>query len=104
MAYHDRRYEQPSEIVRVRTPRGREVLGVVEEMLGAGRFRIRCSDSKTRMCRVSGKFKRKQWIRPGDVVLIKPWEVESNEKGDVIWKYRAAEIDWMRKRGIIANI
>jgi len=53
---------------------------------------------------VSGKFKRKQWIRPGDVVLIKPWEVESNEKGDVIWKYRAAEIDWMRKRGIIANI
>ncbi len=103
MAYHHG-HEQAPEVVRVRTPRGREVLGVVEEMLGAGRFRIKCSDKKTRMCRVSGKFKRKQWIRPGDVVLVQPWEVESDEKGNVIWKYRFAEIEWLRKRGIISGI
>lgn len=96
--------EQEPEIVRVRIPRGNEVLGLVEEMLGAGRFRINCSDKKTRICRVSGKFKRKQWIRPGDVVLVEPWVVESDQKGDVIWKYRRAEVEWMRNRGLIQNL
>jgi translation initiation factor 1A len=96
--------EQVPEVVRVRIPRGKEILGLVEEMLGAGRFRINCSDKKTRVCRVSGKFKRKQWIRPGDVVLVEPWVVESDEKGDVIWKYRRAEVEWMRKKGLIQNL
>jgi translation initiation factor 1A len=102
--YRPRGKEQVPEVVRVRIPRGTEILGMVEEMLGAGRFRINCSDKKTRICRVSGKFKRKQWIRPGDVVLVEPWVVESDAKGDVIWKYRRAEIEWMRKKGIIQNI
>jgi translation initiation factor 1A len=103
MAFREDEGESP-EVVRVRTPRDKEVIGMVEEMLGGGRFRINCSDKKTRMCRVSGKFKRKQWIRPGDVVLVRPWVVESDEKGDVIWKYRRAEIDWIRKRGLIHNV
>jgi len=104
MAFARRDEGTEGEIVRVRTPRGKEVIGVVEEMLGAGRFRITCNDKKMRMCRVSGKFKRKQWIRPGDVVLVRPWVVESDEKGDVIWKYRRAEIEWMKKKGMIGGI
>lgn len=89
------------EVVRVRTPRESEVLGIVEDMLGGGRFRVNCMDKKTRTCRVSGKFKRRQWIRPGDVVLIKPWEVEGDEKGDVVWKYRRAQIDWLKRKGYL---
>ena len=105
MAYNDYGDEQQGpETIRVRTPRGKEVIGLVDEMLGAGRFRISCSDKKIRVCRVSGKFKRKQWIRPGDVVLVKPWVVESDEKGDVVWKYRRAEVEWMRRRGMMGNI
>lgn len=90
-----------SETVRVRMPRGEEVLGVVEDMLGGGRFRINCIDGKTRICRVSGRFKRRQWIRPGDVVLVKPWEVQEDERGDVIWKYRRAEAEWLRRKGMV---
>jgi translation initiation factor 1A len=103
MAFH-RNESDGAEVVRVRTPKDKELIGIVEEMLGGGRFRINCSDKKTRICRVSGKFKRKQWIRPGDIVLIRPWVVESDEKADVIWKYRRAEIEWMRKRGLIQNV
>ena len=99
--YRPRSKDAYAEVVRVRMPRGKELIGMVEEMLGAGRFRINCSDKKTRICRVSGKFKRKQWIRPGDVVLIEPWEVESDEKGNVVWKYRRAEVEWMRKKGMM---
>jgi translation initiation factor 1A len=86
------------EVTRVRTPQKNEVLGIVEDMLGGGRFRINCTDKKTRTCRVSGKFKRRQWIRPGDVVLVRPWEVEGDEKGDVIWKYKRAQIEWLKKK------
>jgi translation initiation factor 1A len=104
MDYRRRDNEEAGEIVRVKMPRGEEMLGMVEEMLGGGRFRVRCKDGKTRMCRVSGKFKRKQWIRPGDVVLVKPWEVQPEERGDVTWKYRRAEIEWLRKRGLMENL
>ncbi len=103
MAYRNRK-DRGSEIVRVRMPREGELLGIVEDMLGAGRFRINCNDGKTRVCRVSGKFKRKQWIRPGDIVLIRPWEVQEDERGDVIWKYRRAEVEWLRRKGLTDNL
>jgi translation initiation factor 1A len=87
------------EVTRVRIPKKNEVLGIVEEMWGAGRFKVNCMDKKTRICRVSGKFKRAQWVRPGDAVLIQPWEVQSDERGDIIWKYKRAQVEWLRKRG-----
>ncbi|MBN2102137.1 MAG: translation initiation factor eIF-1A [Candidatus Aenigmarchaeota archaeon] len=86
---------------RVRFPRGKEIIGVVEEMLGGSRFRINCQDGNVRICRVSGKFKRNAWIRPGDVVLIEPWEVQEDERGDVVWKYRFGQINTLRDRGIL---
>jgi translation initiation factor 1A len=104
MVYEDYEEGSESEVTRVRMPKGRETIGIVDEMLGAGRFRVRCLDKKNRLCRVSGKFKKKQWIRPGDVVLVEPWEVESDEKGDIIWKYRTAEVEWMKKKGVIKDL
>lgn len=98
---YKRKRSSETEVVRVRMPKGDEILGIVEDMLGAGRFRINCKDGKTRICRVSGKFKRRQWIRPGDVVLVRPWEVQEDERGDVIWKYRRAEVDWLRRKGMV---
>jgi translation initiation factor 1A len=93
--------ETNEEVVRARTPSGEEVLGIVDEMLGGGRFRVNCMDKKTRICRVSGKFKRRQWIRLGDVVIVLPWTVESDEKGDIIWKYKKAQVDWLEKNGFL---
>jgi translation initiation factor 1A len=92
---------QPEQVTRVRTPKGKEMLGIIEEMLGGGRFRVKCRDKNTRICRVSGKFKKKQWIRPGDVVLLEPWEVESDEKGNIIWKYRKAQVEWLTRNGFL---
>lgn len=104
MSYNRGKRYEPGEIVRVRMPRGEEMLGMVEEMLGGGRFRVRCKDGNTRICRMSGKFKRRQWIRPGDIVIIKPWEVQSDERGDIAWKYRRAEVEWLRKKGLTENL
>lgn len=89
------------EITRVRLPRGNEVLGEIEEMLGASRFRVNCNDGHTRMCRIPGKFRKRINIRIGYVVIIKPWSIESDEKGDVIWVYNRTQANWIRSRGYL---
>ena len=99
--YKKRNNSDSEQQERVRFPRGREIIGVVEEMLGGSRFRINCQDGNVRICRVSGKFKRNAWIRPGDVVLIEPWTVQEDERGDVVWKYRFGQINTLRDKGIL---
>ena len=61
---------------------------------------ISCLDGKTRNCRVPGRLKRALWLRPGDVVLIEPWELDE-EKGDVIFKYPSNQIEWLKKNGYL---
>ncbi len=95
--------EGQQEVVRVRLPRGKEVLGILEQRLGAARVLIRCLDGKSRNCRVPGRLKRKLWLREGDVVLVEPWEFD-NEKGDVIFKYNPAAIDRLKRKGFLKNI
>lgn len=87
--------------MRVRTPRQGEVLGIVEEVLGASRFRVSCQDGKVRMCRVSGKFRRRVWVKTGDAVLLKPWDIEPDEKGDIIWRYTRTQASWLQRRGFL---
>ena len=89
------------EIIRVRTPRGREMLGTVIEMLGASRFRVDCSDGKVRICRVPGRYKRRVWVRMGNIVLLKPWSVQGDERGDIIWRYKLSQANWLVRRGLL---
>jgi translation initiation factor 1A len=85
--------------IRVRLPRRGEVLGEVESLLGASRFIVRCKDGKTRTCRIPGKFRKKIEIRIGFVVLIIPWSIEPDTKGDIEWIYNKTEANWLRTRG-----
>jgi len=90
-------------IFRVRLPRGREVFGILEQRVGASRMLIRCLDGKTRNCRVPGRLRRRLWLREGDTVLVQPWEFD-DEKGDVIFKYRNAEIAFLKRKGHLKEI
>jgi len=89
------------EIERVRTPREGEVLGIVEATLGANKFNVRCQDEKMRICRVPGRFKKRMWIKVGDIVLVEPWEIQGDIRGDIIWRYTNTQADWLRRRGIL---
>ena len=88
-------------VERVRLPRGKEVLGVLEQRLGGSRILIKCFDGKTRNCRVPGRLKRRLWLREGDIVLVEPWEYQSDEKGDVIFKYTNTAAAWLKRKGFI---
>jgi len=102
MAYFKKKpnKNQPEEpkIARARLPRGQEVLGIIEQRLGGNKMHVACVDGKTRNCRVPGRLRRKLWLRPGDVVLVEPWELDK-EKGDVIFKYRPNQIAWLKREG-----
>jgi translation initiation factor 1A len=93
--------ERAEETTRVRTPREGEVIGTVVEVLGASRFRVECGDGKLRLCRVPGRSKRRIYIKIGDVIIVKPWEVEGDAKGDIVWRYKPAQVTWLTKKGFL---
>ncbi len=82
-------------------PRNSEILGIVEQMLGGSRMIVRCKDEKTRMCRIPGKIRRRIWIKAGDVVIVKPWSVQSDEKGDIVWRYTKSQVERLMNQGVI---
>ncbi len=91
------------EVIRVRTPRGKEVLGIVEQLLGLRKMYVRCLDGKTRLCRVPGRLRRSMWVRQGDVVIVEPWEYDL-DKGDIIFTYRKTQVDWLRRKGLLKDL
>lgn len=96
--------EQQEGFVRVKLPRGKQVIGILDQRLGGSRMRVRCMDGKTRICRVPGRMKKKLWVREGDVLLIEPWEFGGDEKGDVIYKYRTMQVEVLRKKGFLDKL
>ncbi|MBI2542812.1 MAG: translation initiation factor eIF-1A [Candidatus Aenigmarchaeota archaeon] len=96
--------QEEIEISRIRMPRNREVLGIVEMMLGGDKIRIRCADGHTRICRIPGKLRKRVWIRIGNLVLVEPWEAQTNERGDVVFQYTSTQVNWMRRKNIIKDV
>jgi translation initiation factor 1A len=99
--YKKNNQDPEEKVTRVRLPRGREVLGIIEQRLGGNKMLINCLDGKTRNCRVPGRLKRRLWLRPGDVVLIEPWELDKDKRGDIIFKYRLNQVAWLKDKGYL---
>src|SRR3989344_6073275 len=93
---------EEQKITRARLPRGEEVMGIIEQRLCGNKMMVNCLDGKTRNCRVPGRLRRKLWLRPGDVVIVEPWELDKN-RGDVLFKYNLNQIQWLKKNGYIKN-
>lgn len=96
--------QDPQETVRVRVPRKGEVIGIVEQRVGANRMIIKCLDEKERNCRIPGSLRRRLWIRSGDIVIVKPWEYDGDKRGDILLKYTPAQIEWLKRKGFLREI
>lgn len=91
------------EVRRVYIPQKNELFGIVTQRLGFKRMYVLCEDGKVRVTRTPGR-KRRLWIREGDIVVVKPWSVQGDEKADVIHKYRVAEVEFLRKRKLLEKL
>lgn len=81
-------------------PKQDEVVGTVRRALGASKFEVACTDGNIRVCSIPGRLKRRFWVKEGDVVLVKPWVVQSNERGDITWRYSIMDKEKLKAKGI----
>lgn len=88
-------------VEKLRLPKENEVLGRVEKMLGDCRMLVRCFDGKERIVRIPGKLRNRVWIKEGDIIIVKPWIVESDKRGDVVYRYTRAEVEKLIEMGYI---
>lgn len=86
---------------RIKFPKGNEIFGVVVSTLGGARMMCICADGKERVCRVPGRLKKHIWVKEGDAVLIEPWPIEGDKKGDIVWRYKPLEARWLKEKGYI---
>jgi translation initiation factor 1A len=93
--------QEELEIARTRIPKPPEVLGVVEAMLGGDRLRANCTDGNVRICRITGRLRKRVWINPGDLILIEPWKVQGDKRGDVVFVYTPTQANWLKKKGYL---
>jgi len=89
------------ELKEVVYPSKNDVLGVVQKMLGFDRVMVKCQDGFVRVCRIRGKMKRRTWIREGDIVLVSPWDIQSDERGEIFWRYTQGQVDELKQKGIL---
>jgi len=76
---------------KIRLPRQDELFAVVVQMSGGSRFTALCGDGKTRMVRIGGRLKKRMWCRENDLILVKPWVIQSDQKADLVYRYLPTE-------------
>ena len=62
---------------------------------------VLCEDKKERKCVVRGKFNKKIWMQPEDIVLI-TYDIDSTDKdskGEILHKYQPQDMDTLKKNG-----
>jgi len=86
---------------RIPVPAANDVLGIAIKLLGFDRIMVKCQDGHERLCRIRGKMKRRVWIRLGDIVLVSPWDFQSDVRGDICGRYRKNQTAWLRSKGYL---
>lgn len=94
--------EGGEEVGRLPLPRrGRgEIFGVANQLLGAARIRVMCEDSISRMGRITGKMKKKMWIREGDLLILRPWGFQEG-KADILFRYSRTQSMYLSRRNLL---
>lgn len=64
---------------------------------------VRSMDGRDILARVPGRAKKFLWIREGDIVLLKPWELDEN-KADLFYKFKPNEVKVLNKKGMLTDI
>lgn len=85
-------------------PNPGEVIGKVVRIAGATKFFVKCVDDKERLCSIPGRLRRAFWIKENDMVIVKPWIVQTDERGDIIWRYSVLDINRLKDRGLVKNL
>ena len=93
---------EQEENMRLRLPKkhNNEMFAIAESLVGGSRMNVICADGKARLARIPGKMKRRARVRAGDLLIIKPWDIQ-NEKADVVYRYRKTQSIILSRRNLL---
>jgi translation initiation factor 1A len=77
-----------------------EIYAIANQLLGAARIRVTCEDGVSRMGRITGKLKKKMWIREGDLLIVRPWGFQEG-KGDILFRYSRTQANYLSRRHLL---
>jgi translation initiation factor 1A len=77
-----------------------QIYAIANQLLGAGRIRVVCEDNVSRMGRITGRLKKKMWIREGDLLVVSPWEFQSG-KADIMFRYTRTQAAYLSRRKLL---
>jgi translation initiation factor 1A len=77
-----------------------EIYGIANQLLGAARIRVMCEDNVSRMGRITGKLKKKMWIREGDLLILRPWGFQEG-KADILFRYSRTQANYLSRRHLL---
>jgi translation initiation factor 1A len=80
--------------------KNQEMFAIAERLMGGSRINVICEDKKSRMARIPGKMKRKARVRAGDLLIIKPWDIQ-NEKADIVFRYSRTQAGSLSRRKML---
>ena len=88
--------------IRVKMPNKRvnEMFALAEQILGGRRVTVLCADGETRMARIPGKMRRRQWVRDGDLIIVWPWDFQ-DAKADVKHRYTKTQAMYLSRKGVL---
>jgi translation initiation factor 1A len=94
--------QEGEEVSRLPLPRRNrgEIFGVASQLLGAARIKVMCEDNVSRMGRITGKMKKKMWIREGDLLILRPWGFQEG-KADIIFRYSRTQATYLARRSLV---
>ena len=96
--------EGESSKIRVKMPNTKvnEMFAIAEQILGGRRVTVLCADGETRMARLPGKMRRRQWVREGDLIIVWPWEFQDS-KADVKHRYTNTKAMYLSRKGVLPS-
>ncbi len=68
--------------------------------MGAARIRVMCEDGVSRMGRITGKMKKKMWVREGDLLILRPWGFQEG-KCDILFRYSRTQATYLARRDLL---
>ena len=94
--------EGGEEVGRLPLPRRNrgECFGIASQLLGAARIRVMCEDNVSRMGRITGKMKKKMWIREGDLLIVRPWGFQEG-KADILFRYSRTQSQYLARKNLL---
>ena len=90
--------------IRVKMPNKKvnEMFALASQILGGRRVTVLCEDGESRMARIPGKMRRRQWVREGDLIIVWPWDFQDS-KADVKHRYTKTQAMYLSRKGVLPD-